>query len=110
MRAVDGPYGELRCRIGKLDHRRVPCKGWVSVEPFSTMDMNARSFCLMQRDEVIVTFTCTYINVLTTMSIMEGRSHIMAEDVQDHCAITASRTLRPPLRDQKILSGSTSQT
>ena len=61
VRAVDGPYGELRCRIGKLDHRRVPYKGWVSVEPFSTTDRSARSFCLMQRDEVIITFTCTYI-------------------------------------------------
>ena len=42
------------------------------------------------------------------MSTMEGRSHIMAEGVQEHCAITASRTIRPPLRGQKIVSGSTS--
>jgi len=35
------------------------------------------------------------------MSTMEGRSHIVAENVQDHCAITASRTIRPPLRDRE---------
>jgi hypothetical protein len=39
------------------------------------------------------------------MPTMEGRSHIVAEDVQEDCAITASRTIRPPLRDQIILSG-----
>jgi len=50
-RAVDGPDGQLRCRIGALDHRRVPFKGWVIVEPFSTPDRSAQSFCIMQRDE-----------------------------------------------------------
>jgi len=55
-RAIDGPNGELRCRIGALDHRRVPFKGWVIVEPFSTADGGVRSFCIMQRDEVKVIF------------------------------------------------------
>jgi len=50
-RAADGPNGELRCRIGALDHRRVPFKGWVIAEPFSTADGSVRSFCIMQRDE-----------------------------------------------------------
>lgn len=52
MQAVNGPNGELRCRIGALDHRRVPYKGWVIVEPFGTADGSVRSFCIMQRDEV----------------------------------------------------------
>lgn len=52
-RATDGPNGELRCRIGALDHRRVPFKGWVIAEPFSMADGSVGSFCIMQRDEVI---------------------------------------------------------
>jgi len=52
-RAVDGSNGELRCRIGGLDHRRMPSKGWVVIESFDTADGSVRSFCLMQRDEVI---------------------------------------------------------
>ena len=52
-RAANGPDGELRCRIGALDHRHVPYKGWVIVEPFSTVDGSVQSFCIMQRDEVI---------------------------------------------------------
>src|SRR6266404_263421 len=51
VRAVDGPNGELRCRIGALDARRVPFKGWAIVEPFATADGSVRSFCIMQRDE-----------------------------------------------------------
>lgn len=52
-RTADEPNGELRCRIGAFDHRRVPYKGWVIIEPFSTVDGSVRSFCIMQRDEVI---------------------------------------------------------
>jgi len=51
VRAGNGPYNELRSRIGGLDHRRVRFKGWVSVETFSTTDRSVRSFCNMQRDE-----------------------------------------------------------
>ncbi|KAI9457642.1 CAMK/CAMKL/CHK1 protein kinase [Lactarius psammicola] len=51
VRAVNGPNGELRCRIGALDARRVPLKGWAIVEPFATADGNVRSLCIMQRDE-----------------------------------------------------------
>ncbi|KAI0288298.1 CAMK/CAMKL/CHK1 protein kinase [Russula brevipes] len=47
--AVNGPNGELRCRIGGFDHRRVQYKGWVIIEPFAKADV--RSFCVMQRDE-----------------------------------------------------------
>lgn len=50
-RAADGPDGELRWRIGALDHRRVPFKGWVIAEPFSMADGSVGSFCIMQRDE-----------------------------------------------------------
>jgi hypothetical protein len=52
VQAVNGSNGELRSRIGALDHRRVPYKGWVIVEPFGTADGSVRSFCIMQRDEV----------------------------------------------------------
>ncbi|KAI9454195.1 CAMK/CAMKL/CHK1 protein kinase [Russula earlei] len=48
---VDELNGELRCRIGGLDHRRVPFRGWVIIEPFDTADGSVRSFCVMQRDE-----------------------------------------------------------
>jgi hypothetical protein len=51
VQAVNGPNGELRCRIGGFDHRRVQYKGWVIIEPFAKADV--RSFCVMQRDEVI---------------------------------------------------------
>ncbi|KAH9994618.1 CAMK/CAMKL/CHK1 protein kinase [Russula vinacea] len=51
VRAVNGPSGELRCRIGGIDHRRVPYKGWVIIEPFGTADGSVQSFCMMQRDE-----------------------------------------------------------
>ncbi|KAH9003291.1 CAMK/CAMKL/CHK1 protein kinase [Lactarius hatsudake] len=51
VRAPNGPSGELRCRIGAFDARRVPYKGWVIVEPFITADGSVRSFCIMQRDE-----------------------------------------------------------
>ncbi len=54
VRAVNGPNGELRCRIGTLDARRVPLKGWAIVEPFATADGSVRSLCIMQRDEVIL--------------------------------------------------------
>jgi len=50
-RAVDDSNGEWRYRVGGLDHRRMPFKGWVIVEPFDTADCSVRSFCLMQRDE-----------------------------------------------------------
>lgn len=53
VRAVNGPNGELRCRIGGLDARRVPYKGWATVEPSAMADGTVRSFCIMQRDEVI---------------------------------------------------------
>jgi len=49
VQAVNGPNGELRCRIGGFDHRRVQYKGWVIIEPFAKADV--RSFCVMQRDE-----------------------------------------------------------
>ncbi|KAI0247400.1 CAMK/CAMKL/CHK1 protein kinase [Lactifluus subvellereus] len=51
VRSVDGPNGELRCRIGALDARRQPFKGWAIVEPFATADGSVWSFCVMQRDE-----------------------------------------------------------
>ena len=54
MRAVNGPNGELRCRIGALDARRVPVKGWAIVESFAMAQGSVRSFCIMQRDEVIL--------------------------------------------------------
>lgn len=54
VRAVNGPNGELRCRIGGLDARRVPFKGWAIVESFATAEGSVRSFCIMQRDEVIL--------------------------------------------------------
>ena len=60
VQAVNGPNGELRCRIGALDHRRVPYKGWVIIEPFGTADGSVRSFCIMQRDEVKKTPTFIY--------------------------------------------------
>jgi hypothetical protein len=52
VRVANGPNGELRCRIGGIDHRRVPYKGWVIIEPFGTADESVQSFCMMQRDEV----------------------------------------------------------
>lgn len=51
VRAVNGPKGELRCRIGASDARRVPYKGWAIVESFATADGSMRSLCIMQRDE-----------------------------------------------------------
>ncbi|KAH9991959.1 CAMK/CAMKL/CHK1 protein kinase [Russula compacta] len=51
VRAVRADNGELRCRIGASDHRRVPFRGWVIVEPFATADGSVRSFCVMQRDK-----------------------------------------------------------
>ncbi|KAF8269432.1 kinase-like domain-containing protein [Lactarius quietus] len=51
VRASDGSNGELRCRIGTLDARRVPLKGWAIVESFATAEGSARSLCIMQRDE-----------------------------------------------------------
>jgi serine/threonine-protein kinase CHEK1 len=57
VRPVDGPNGELRCRIGAFDARRVPFKGWAIVEPF--VSGSARSFCVMQRDEVTNSFPLT---------------------------------------------------
>lgn len=60
VRAGNGPYNELRFRIGGLDHRRVPFKGWVTIETSSTTDRSVRSFCNMQRDEVITLIASTY--------------------------------------------------
>ncbi|KAI0300081.1 CAMK/CAMKL/CHK1 protein kinase [Multifurca ochricompacta] len=51
VRAGNGPNGEVRCRIGALDARRIPFKGWAIAEPFATADGGVRSFCVMQRDE-----------------------------------------------------------
>lgn len=51
VRVKRAANGELRCRIGALDNRRVPFKGWVVAEPFSTADGSVGSFCIMQRDE-----------------------------------------------------------
>jgi len=51
VRAVNGLNGELRRRIGGLDARRVPVKGWAIVESFATAQGSVRSFCIMQRDE-----------------------------------------------------------
>lgn len=82
VRAVNGPSGELRCRIGGIDHRRVPYKGWVIIEPFGTADGSVQSFCMMQRDEVRSHF---YLRVaLTFWRCVKrvGRSHIVAKDVQ----------------------------
>jgi serine/threonine-protein kinase CHEK1 len=53
VRTADGSNGELRCRIGGLDHRHVPFKGWVIIELFDTANGSVRSFSVMQRDEVI---------------------------------------------------------
>ena len=107
VQAVNGPNGELRCRIGALDHRRVPYKGWVIIEPFGTADGSVRSFCIMQRDEVKKKNP-----PLSTPHAEDekraGRSHIMAKDVQGYCAITATRAIRPPPEGQRTVSEFTS--
>ncbi|KAI0260770.1 kinase-like domain-containing protein [Gloeopeniophorella convolvens] len=48
---VGGGGGALWSRVGALDARRVPLKGWVVVEPFLSADGSVQSFCVMQRDE-----------------------------------------------------------
>jgi len=58
VRAANGLYGELRCLIGGSDHRRVPFKGWVVVEPAFRSGVRF-SGCVMQRDQVIKLFVCT---------------------------------------------------
>ena len=54
VRIENGPSGELRCRIGSFDARRVAYKGWAIVESFVTADGSMRSLCIMQRDQVII--------------------------------------------------------
>jgi serine/threonine-protein kinase Chk1 len=52
-RVANEPGGGLRCRISALDHRHMPVKGGVIIEPFSTVDGSVGSFCIMERDMVI---------------------------------------------------------
>ena len=84
VRVANGPNGELRCRIGGIDHRRVPYKGWVIIEPFGTADESVQSFCMMQRDEVRSHLSLYLRIVLTFWRCVKrvGRSHIVAKDVQ----------------------------
>lgn len=46
-----GEGGVLRLRIGGYDRRKMPFKGWVEVEKFSSRGTEG-SFCVMQRDVV----------------------------------------------------------
>lgn len=72
VRSVNGPNGELRCRIGALDARRVPFKGWAIVEPFVMANGSARSFCVMQRDEVTNLFPLTPRTFIFTVCVEQG--------------------------------------
>lgn len=56
---VDAKRQSARLRVGGFDNRNVAYKGWIDVEPFSTLDCpSARTYCLLSRDEVRILPVC----------------------------------------------------
>jgi serine/threonine-protein kinase CHEK1 len=72
--AKEGDRQQLRIRIGGLDRRRVVFKGWVIVENFAYGD-RAGSFCVMQRDEVMLNFSYLWRSYLLT-KFSSSRDHL----------------------------------